>query len=210
MKSLIFLLLAITIKQAAFGEKTPQPRFASEAMQPDSLPPQYELFETLRAFHAENTAANIAVFDIQDKNKWMRYTPSLGLGYNLQGSPRPTLNFSLSQILNASEQKEIRAAEKVKILRGANIAFKVDSFALIALLARHATLNRSMLFLEGIAKVEADKFELDKRRYHEEGKITLSEWLDIQAAYMRGSEAYFKRKEEIELLEIDILKQAKF
>jgi hypothetical protein len=176
---------------------------------PDSLPPQSELFAALRRFHDEAAAANLAALNIADKNKWMRYMPSVGIGYNLQGEPRPIANFSLSQITAASEQKEIRAAERQKILRGAMIQFKVDSFDLIALLEKHRIFKISLLHLEAVDAVELKRFEIEKRRYTE-GGLTDSQWLDIQAAHMRTAENLFRREEEIGLLEIEILKLAKY
>lgn len=171
---------------------------------PDSLPPKAELFATLRAFHAETEAANLEPLNVQNRFAKTALLPSVGITLG-----KPTIGFSFAQIANFYETKALRKAEKAKILRGANLAFKTDSFTLVSQLEKWQMLNRSLPYLESVERIENEQFEVQKAQ-NTEGSILPLDWLRIKAEHLKSGEPYRKRIEEIELLEIEIRKTAKY
>jgi hypothetical protein len=168
------------------------------------LPTTDSLFASLRAFHAETDSVNIEAFKISKKYDWLHWTPQIGVTLG-----KPSISFSLSQVAANIERKALRNAEKSKILRGGNLAFKSDSFTLVSLLSRLEILKASLVWLESIERIENEKFEIDKQKF-ENTDITPSDWLTLKASHIRSGEAYFRRREEIQILETEIRKQAKY
>ena len=134
----------------------------------------------------------------------MQWVPSFGVTLG-----KPTIGFSFAQVANNIETKAQRKAEKSKILRGGVLAFKADSFSLVSLIEKHQMLLRSLHYLESIERIENESFEVQKTKYAN-GDILPLDWLNIKAEHLRGGEPYRKRIEEIELLEIEIRKTAKY
>ena len=89
------------------------------------------------------------------------------------------------------------------------LAFAVDSFTLVSLLERHAMLKRSLVYLEAVERVENEAFEYQKEK-NAKGDILPLDWINIRAAHLKGGEPYRARLEEIELIEIDVRKTAKY
>ena len=170
----------------------------------DSLPPKPELFATLRTFHAETDSANVEGLKISKKYEWMHWMPSVGVTLG-----KPTIGFSLGTVAANIETKAQRKAQKAQILRGGILAFKADSFSLVSLIEKHQMLLRSLIYLESIERIENEQFELQTRKFNE-GEVLPLDWLQIKSAHLRGGEPYRQRLEEIELLEIEIRKTAKY
>ena len=170
----------------------------------DSLPPRAELFATLRAFHVETADANAEPLNIVSGRAWQHLLPSVGVTLG-----QPTVSFSLGQFLGFKEQKALRQAEKAKILRGSNLNFRTDSFALVELLERHRIIGEALPYLMRFEKLENDRFEIEKEKW-KNGTLAPVAWLDAQAANLRSGEALRTKHEELLLLEIEALKIAKY
>jgi hypothetical protein len=188
----------------------------------DSLPPNSDLFRTLRTFHAETAAANLEALNVpkyveatKAKYNWLHWMPSVGVTLG-----KPTISFSLGQVAANIENKALRKAaaaelefsreaERRKILRGGDIAFKSDSFTLVSLLEKHEMLRKWLYYLESIERIENKQFEIQKAK-NTEGSILPIDFLQIEAAHLKSGEPYRARLEEIELLEIEVRKTAKY
>lgn len=168
------------------------------------LPGPDTLFSALRQYHTEAAAVQLERLKVKSKTDWLHWMPSVGVTLG-----KPTIGFSLAQVSANIERKAERKAEIAAILRGANLAFQTDSFTLVSLISKLEILKKSMLWLESIERIDNEKFELDREKY-ERTEITPSQWLDIKATHLRQGEAYFRRREEIQILETEIRKTAKF
>lgn len=174
------------------------------AFSPDSLPPQNELFAALRQFHAETDSTNVEGLKIAKRYEWLHWVPSFGVTLG-----KPTIGFSFAQVANNIETKAQRKAQKAQILRGGVLAFRQDSFTLVSQLEKWQMLNRSLPYLESIERIENEQFEVQKAQ-NTEGSILPIDWLRIKAEHLKSGEPYRKRLEEIELLEIEIRKTARY
>jgi hypothetical protein len=171
----------------------------------DSLPNRESLFAALRAFHAETAEANAEPLNIVSGRAWQHLLPSVGITLG-----KPTIGFSIGQFLNFREQKALRTAEKAKILRGSNLNFRADSFALVAQLERIDNARDALPSLAAAERTANARFEIEKE-LNAKGLLPAPfGWLDAQAANLRSGEAVRIKLEEINLLEIDARKLAKY
>jgi hypothetical protein len=180
----------------------------------DSIPSRETLFGSLKQFHIEQVATNLAATNIREKFKWLDWLPSIGFGYTtVSNQLRPSVNFSASQFVNSYRMRELRKAETQKILRGSILNFKVDSIQLEDLLKKRESviveldgkqkaIKQTLQALEDIAELETADFQLQEKR-NNEGQITPSNWLKLQAAYIRSQMPLISKKEELKFLEIN-------
>ena len=89
------------------------------------------------------------------------------------------------------------------------MAFKTDSFALVAIIERHAAAVASLNYLKIAESIENQKFEIQKEKW-KNGTVSPLDWLNHQADNLRSGEPLRIKLEEIELLEIEARKVAKY
>lgn len=176
----------------------------------DTLPYRDSLFTSLRRFHSEQLQTDLSEFQVQEKNTWMKYVPTVGLGFNVFSDKiRPTVSYSLSQVFQSKNEKDMRQAKIQKILRGSALAFKKDSFDLVEKLAILETVKRSVAHLETVQAIEDEEFKLQEER-NAKGEILPVNWISIRLQHAKSSEAYWKELERLDLLILEIFKLAKF
>ncbi len=81
----------------------------------DSLPPTEVLYASIDSFYQLQMEADLAEFQISKKGEWLKYLPSLGVTYTLDGQPRPALNLSSSILYRAKKDKQLRQAKQASI-----------------------------------------------------------------------------------------------
>ncbi len=81
------------------------------------LPTKDSLHAALDTFHDRQLEAQLAEFDASKKGNWLYYLPSVGISYTpiartrtdgnleLNSEPRPTVSFSLGQVLTARRRQ---------------------------------------------------------------------------------------------------------
>ena len=82
----------------------------------DSLPPLEMLFHSIDSFYLLKTETELAEFQISKKGEWLKYVPSVGLTYTLDGRPRPAISFSSSVIYRARKDRQTVAAKRRSII----------------------------------------------------------------------------------------------
>ena len=100
----------------------------------DTLPSNSLLFASLNQFHRLQTQAQLSEYQATQKNKWLKYLPTVGLAYTLDGHPRPTLSWSSSLIYNAQQDKVKRQAKQTSILQQNQLELQKDQLILYELL----------------------------------------------------------------------------
>lgn len=176
----------------------------------DSLPYRDSLFASLRRFHTEQLQTDLSEFQVQEKNTWMKYAPSVGLGFNpFSDKIRPTVSYSLSQVIQSKNEKDMRQAKIQKILRGSALAFKKDSFDLVEKLAVLETVKRSVAHLETVQTIEEEEFKLQEER-NAKGEILPVNWISIRLQHAKSSDTYWSELERLDLLILEIFKLARF
>ncbi len=134
----------------------------------------------------------------------MNYIPSTGIGYNLQGKPRPTLSFSLSQIFNVRRQRlalqaKRRSIEAAHILQSQDEHRKLDE-----LLAKLEMMELELETMRRLHEIDASLYELAVLDY-EAAKLAPVAFLPKQKAYLESELGLLRKEMEVRGLEGEIL-----
>jgi hypothetical protein len=173
------------------------------------LPTRAELFTALRRCHTEKAAAQIEEFRARERYGWMKWLPSFGIGYNLRGNPVPTVSFSLAQVYNNLNQKEMTVAKTRSLLRGSDLAFKTDSIDLDILLRKVDILREALQYDEAVAQVDADIWALKQQQYAAK-EIPSEAFLAEKRAFIQRAAALAEKRKELALLELEVLRVGKW
>ena len=60
----------------------------------DSLPSETQLLSALEFYYQRQLESELSEFDTPQKMKWLKYLPTLGITYTLDGKPRPAISWS--------------------------------------------------------------------------------------------------------------------
>ena len=186
------------------------------AMRNDSLPSSETLFASLRAYHTAQSDSRTAEFRIQEKLDWMKYLPSVGIGYTLGTKNgeltqrlRPNLNFSFSQIFNSKRDKEIRRAKIESINQQNEVDFKTDSLNLLIALKRVEIVREAANEMRTAQAIDDELFKLSQLAYDEK-KVSTFQYLSEKRQYFERRERIVVKMEQLLLLEIEALRAAKW
>ena len=83
---------------------------------PQQLPHDSILIKSLKVFYEAERSAQITPYEIQESKPWIKYLPSVGVAYNLQGQPRPSLSYSPLSVLESKKNDKLRDAAKQAVL----------------------------------------------------------------------------------------------
>ena len=83
---------------------------------PQELPADSLLISSLVKYYEAERVAQIKPYEIEESKKWIKYLPSVGLAYNLQGQPRPSFSYSPLSILESKKSDKLRDAAKEAVL----------------------------------------------------------------------------------------------
>ena len=81
----------------------------------DTLPTQKVLEASIDSFFAQKAQIEIVEFQTTNKYDWMKWLPSVGVGYALDGRPRPIANYSFDRNETLpSDYLKLKQANQVK------------------------------------------------------------------------------------------------
>jgi hypothetical protein len=178
-------------------------------LQPDSLPERGRLFASLRAFHAEAASAKVAEFSALEKYRFMKWLPTFGLGYNLSGTPVPTVGFSLSQIYTNLNDKEKNSKKIESILRTELMSQKEDSISLEIALKKVEILRGPLKWIDAKAQIDDELFEATKEKYLAK-ELPKETYLNAKKALLERAATDEQQRQALQLAELEVLKIAKY
>ncbi len=170
----------------------------------DSLPPAPQLHAALDTFAARSLAAQLGEFEQTTKGNWMNYTPSVGIGYNLQGKPRPTISFSLSQIFSAQRQRSGQQAKRRSLEASAILDIEDEHRKLDGLLRKLELMALELETMRQVHDIETSLYELAVIDY-EAAKLAPSGFLPKKKAFLESSLNLQRKEIELRNLEAEIL-----
>lgn len=178
----------------------------------DTLPPADQLHNALDTFLTHQLAAQLAEFDESKKGNWLYYLPSVGIGYTpiaksgpdgdlrFDNAPRPTLSFSLGQVLNARRRdREIRA-KRESLAASAALDREKARRELERLLHRHALLLLELETMRRVQEIDCQLFVLVQADY-DAARISPQQFLPKQKAFLEGELAVMRKEMEVGNLE---------
>lgn len=79
----------------------------------DSLPNETQLISALESFYQLQIESELAELEGFQKKKWLKYLPTVGLTYTLDGKPRPAISWSSTLLYSSQKGKAQVLAKKL-------------------------------------------------------------------------------------------------
>lgn len=189
----------------------------------DTLPPTDSLIQSLVQFYEIEAHANIQEYQYKEQYKWMKYVPNIGVGYNLQGNPRPTINFSLNTIYQYYNDKSRKNAKIKSIIQKNEVKLNRELMQLHSQLAKlklkKQAITQSQLLLQKekqLLELETQIFNIQKSKY-DRNELLPSQFLKLKKSYLTVVFAYENKlynielaQQEIQRMEQNVLNTAKY
>lgn len=171
--------------------------------QTDSLSSLDSLFSSVDNFHNQTLTAELKAFESNPKDYWMNFVPSVGVGYNLQGKPRPSISFSLNSLFQVRKQKRQVAAIKESIILKNHIERQKTKSTVSKIYQQIKTLKEDLKFSLKVFAIEKQLFEFHERQ-NQNHEIRPSEFLIMKIAFLKKEEIIRIQKRQIEILTLDL------
>lgn len=185
------------------------------------LPTPDSLHAALDTFLTRQLAAQLAEYDESKKGNWLYYLPSVGIGYTpiaksgpdgdirFDNAPRPTLSFSLGQVLNARRRDSDLRAKRESLAASAALDREKAHRELDRLLHRHALLLLELETMRRVQEIDRQLFVLIHADY-DAARISPQQFLPKQKAFLEGELAVQRKEMEVAGLEGEVLNFAHF
>ncbi len=185
------------------------------------LPTPDSLHASLDTFLNRQLAAQLAEFDETKKGNWLYYLPSVGIGYTpiaksgpdgdirFDNAPRPTLSFSLGQVLNARRRDRDIRAKRESLAASAALDSEKAHSELDRLLHRHSMLLLELETMRRVQEIDRQLFVLIQADY-DAAVISPQQFLPRQKAFLEGELAVMRKEMEVGNLEGEIQAAAHF
>jgi hypothetical protein len=103
----------------------------------DSLPTELQLMSAMESFYQLQLESELAEFQTTQKMKWLKYLPTVGVTYTLEGKPRPVVSWS-SNLLYANQKDKAQVlAKKQSIYKKHQLTLEKEKLRLKNLLRQH-------------------------------------------------------------------------
>lgn len=185
------------------------------------LPTPDSLHNALDTFLDRQLAAQLAEFDESKKGDWLYYLPSVGISYTpiaksgsdgdirFDNAPRPTLSFSLGQVLNARRRDRDLRSKRESLAASAALDREKAHRELDRLLHRLALLLLELETMRRVQEIDRQLFVLIQADY-DAARISPQQFLPRQKAFLEGELAVQRKGMEVAGLEGEILSFAHF
>lgn len=180
------------------------------------LPTEDSLHAALDTFLDRQLKAQLAEFDASKKGNWLYYLPSVGInytpiartgtdgGFEFNSEPRPTVSFSLGQVLTARRRQRDIRAKRASIAASAALEREKAHRELDRLLQRHALLLLELETMHLTLDIDRQLFVLIQADY-DEAKISPQQFLPKQKALLEAELGVQRKEMEVGDLEGEIL-----
>lgn len=175
----------------------------------DSLPPQPQLLATLESFYQQQIESELSELNTKQKMKWLKYIPTIGVTYTLEGKPRPAISWSSTLLYTSQKDKAQIIAKKQAIYQKNHLTLEKEKLLLQQLIRQHHFLKQDISFLQDLLKYDLQLFDI-KKDQAEKIEIPPSELLKATQALRKKEYNIFQKQRDLLQLESQILQVAKY
>ncbi len=173
------------------------------------LPPEPQLYAALDSFYSQQTQAELAEFQSTNKKQWLKFLPTVGISYTLDGKPRPTVSWSSNLIYTSHRNKESRQAKQLSIIRKNELERQKAKLRLHALIQKHHALQQDIAFMKKLLEYDTQFYEVKKdQAAHLE--ISPTDLLKAEQQYQKKRYDIFQKGRTLLELEWEILIHAHY
>ena len=141
--------------------------------------------------------------------KWLKYLPTVGVTYTLDGKPRPAISWSSNMLYTSQKDKAQVLAKKQSIYKKNQLALEKDKLRLRGLLQKHQFMEQDISFLQNLFEYDRQLYEIKKDQANKI-QIPPSELLKATQALRKKEYDIFQKQRELLELETQILQAAKY
>lgn len=170
----------------------------------DSLPPTIQLLASIDSFYRIKTEAELIEYQTSQKGEWLKYLPTVGIQYTIEGKPRPTLSFSSSILYRAKKDKHALIAKREAIKKKNRIEAQKAIEVLQELLDEYTVLSQELKVREELVEIDSLLFVIERKQY-ENLEMAPSEFLKAKKSYLQHVQAFRKHRNELFVLRRKIL-----
>lgn len=178
----------------------------------DSIPPLDTLIHSLEHYHQSELKAELAQFQIAEKGSWLKYIPSIGVGYNLgldengnlKNVLRPSLSYSTNVIYQVRQDKEQRRAQIETIRQKAALALEKEKLKLELLYKKYQNGMAELTFRQELHKIDTELYAIATAQFAAT-EIAPSVYLPQKRNYLKKEFELFQSKQLIQQLQSEIL-----
>lgn len=183
----------------------------------DSLPPTDSLLLSLEQYHEKLLQAQLTEFQIAEKGSWLKYIPSVGLGYslgtdnegNLRNVLRPSLTYSTNVIYRVRQDKELKRAKIASIQRKSELEMETEKRTLKLLVKKYQNEVAELAFMERLNEIDLELYEIATVQFAA-AEIAPSVYLPKKKAFLQKQFELFQKRTTIANLVTEVLLIAKY
>lgn len=173
------------------------------------LPSDSTLIKSLVEFYQKDKNAKLVKYDIQESKSWLKYLPNLGITYNLQGQPRPSLSYSPISIINSRKQDKLRNAEKLSVEMSFEVLLSDRVGELLTKIREYELKKEIYKEFAAMIEIEEQLYLLEKKKY-EANLIKPSQYLNAKKRAHQVKVSSLNKLHEITELYSEIIAMSKF
>lgn len=170
----------------------------------DTLPPTNQLLASIDSFYQVKTEAELLEYQTSKKGEWLKYLPTVGIQYTMEGKPRPTLSFSSSILYRAKKDKQSLEAKRRAIIEQNRLEAQKAKESLQQMLDEYNILWQELQTRKELIEIDSLLFQIDQKQY-ENLEMAPSEFLKAKKSYLQHVQAFRKHRNELFLLRRKIL-----
>jgi len=171
------------------------------AQQEDSIPTD-SLIQSIRNHYLEIENAINTKYIESKKGDWVKWVPSVGIGYTPNGSPRPTASYSLANILNIRKAKQEKEQLRLSELQMNQIECEKQVIELRKMVRQFKLKQKDYEVSKAIFEIDLELFEVQEKKYNN-NEISPREFLKMKQTYLKKEYELGKKKEELQFLKIE-------
>ena len=175
----------------------------------DTLPTKTTLLNNIDSFYQTKTSTQLLEFQSSKKGEWLKYLPTLGMTYTLDGKPRPTISLSSTLLYRAKKDQQALAAKRQAIIETNHLEAQKARNRLEELLFDYETLQQEILTRKEILDIDTQLFEIDTQQY-ENLEMAPSDFLKAKKAFLERQQDFNALMQDLEKLGKMILSHCSF
>jgi len=173
----------------------------------DTLPPTNQLLASIDSFYRIKTEAELLEYQVSKKGEWLKYLPTVGIQYTMDGIPRPILSFSSSILYKGKQDKQVLAAKR-RAITGQNEMEAWDSkVTLLEKIDGYKKLNQQIEVKRKMLKIDSLLFKIHQHSY-ENMEMAPSEFLVAKKHYLEQLLRFQQATDELDTLRREIIKNS--
>lgn len=183
--------------------------FFASANPVDSLPPEPQLLAALDSFYHHQTTADLSELQTKTQHEWLKYLPTLGLIYTIDGQPRPSISWSSNLIYSSQKSKAQSEGKRLSIRQKNQLLHQKERLQLQQLIRKYHYLEADLILLKQLHQYDHELFKIQKIKA-DSLIIPPSAFITSQRDFEKKAFTLRQKERELLELEIEILITAKY